>query len=94
MLLSLIVSVNLVHFPLFSRNFTTIRILRIAVGETCAFLWNDQETFVQFHFFSKKNSIMVFLAKILDKTAKYYCLTIIDNFYVISFWYSSNIDSP
>ena len=89
MLLPLIASVTSVHFPL-----STIRILRKAVGETYSILWSDQETFVHFHLFQEMFSKMVFLAKILVTTAEYYCLTIIDPSYVISFWYSSNIESP
>ena len=72
--------IKLYHNPYFKK----------AAGETCANLWSDQETFVSFHGFQQNCS----KTKILDKTAEYYCPTIIDHSYVISFWYSSNIESP
>ena len=66
-----------------------------SVGETFAILWLNQKSFVHFHFVQQNFSKMYFIAKILgEKTAEYYCLTIIDHSYVISFWYSGNIESP
>ena len=79
--------------PVFKKLYHNLY-LKKAVGETYVVLWSDQETFVYFHFFNKLFSKMGFLAMILDKTAEYYCLTIIDHSCVISFWYSSNIVSP
>ena len=90
-LLPFIVSVTLLQFPLSSLYHNPH--LKKAVGEIFAILWSDQETFSTFTFFIKTFPKQM-LAKILHKTAEYYCLTIIDHSCVISFWYSSNIVSP
>ena len=95
MLLPLIVSVTKVHFPISSRNFTATSVLKKAVGETFAFFMAQPRNICSLSLFSTKLFQNIFSCQNIGaKTTEYYFLTIIDHSYVISFWYSRNIESP